>query len=95
MDYLKRVGQDILKLPVLYKDHNDFVAVIDRQGKIRGHYNALSTREGEKLRLKLLEVLAEPAPDAEEEPQAPATEESAPDPEESPPEDSPPAGGVA
>ena len=62
MDYLRRVGQDILKLPVLYKDHNDYAAVIDKHGKIRGHYNALSSRECDKMHQKLLELLAEPGP---------------------------------
>lgn len=79
MDYMKRIGQDYLKLPVLYKDHNEVVAVIDRQGEIRGYYNALSTREGEKLRLKLLEVLAEPTPEPEDEPEEPATDEAVPE----------------
>ena len=67
MDYLKRVGQHLLKLPVLYKDHNDYAAVIDKNGVIRGHYNALSTRECEKMRVKMLELLKEPwqAPQAE------------------------------
>lgn len=65
MDYLKRVGQDLLKLPVIYKDHNDYAAVIDRTGKIRGHYNALSSRECDRLRQKLIELLAEPAPTQE------------------------------
>lgn len=60
--YIKRVGEDIFKLEVNWKGHKDYAVVVDRAGKVRGLFNAVSIRQSEKLRLLLLECLAEEPP---------------------------------
>jgi protein SCO1/2 len=59
LDYVKRVGLG-MKLDVFLKGHRDDAVVIDKQGKIRGYFNATSTRECKALRDLLVELLAEP-----------------------------------
>lgn len=65
-DYVKRVGEDIMKLEVSWRGHKDYAIVIDRVGKVRGMYDATSISQSEKLRLLLLNCLAEAAPDSNE-----------------------------
>jgi cytochrome oxidase Cu insertion factor (SCO1/SenC/PrrC family) len=59
LDYIKRVGLG-MKLDVFLKGHRDDAVVIDKQGKIRGYFNATSTRECTAMRDMLVELLAEP-----------------------------------
>ena len=59
LDYIKRVGQDIMKLPVSWKGHQDYAVVVDRQGKVRGMFDATSRNQSERLRTLLLKCLAE------------------------------------
>jgi cytochrome oxidase Cu insertion factor (SCO1/SenC/PrrC family) len=61
-DYIKRVGEDIMKLEVTWRGHKDYAIVIDREGKVRGMFDATSINQSKKLRVLLLECLAEPAP---------------------------------
>jgi cytochrome oxidase Cu insertion factor (SCO1/SenC/PrrC family) len=61
-DYIKRVGEDIMKLEVTWRGHKDYAIVIDREGKVRGMFDATSISQSKKLRVLLLECLAEPAP---------------------------------
>ncbi|QEG36973.1 SCO family protein [Bythopirellula goksoeyrii] len=61
-DYIKRVGEDIMKMPVSWRGHKDYAVVIDRAGKVRGMYDATSISQSEKLRKLLLECLAEDPP---------------------------------
>ncbi|QDT00176.1 SCO family protein [Adhaeretor mobilis] len=60
LDYVKRVGQDFMKMPVSYKGHRDDAVVIDKNGQIAGIYNATSTAETKRMQVKLKELLAEP-----------------------------------
>lgn len=61
-DYIKRVGEDIMKLEVSWKGHKDHAIVIDRAGKVRGMFDATSMTQSEKLRQLLVKCLDEKAP---------------------------------
>lgn len=61
-DYIKRVGEDIMKLEVSWKGHKDYAIVIDRTGKVRGMFDATSMTQSEKLRQLLVKCLEEKAP---------------------------------
>jgi cytochrome oxidase Cu insertion factor (SCO1/SenC/PrrC family) len=61
IDYIKRVGEDIMKLEVTWRGHKDYAIVIDRAGKVRGMYDATSMTQSEKLRLLIMDCLAEEA----------------------------------
>lgn len=61
-DYIKRVGEDIMKLEVTWRGHKDYAIVIDRAGKMRGMFDATSISQSKKLRALLLKCLAEPMP---------------------------------
>jgi protein SCO1/2 len=61
-DYIKRVGEDIMKLEVSWKGHKDYAIVIDRTGKLRGMFDATSMTQSEKLRQLLVKCLEEKAP---------------------------------
>ncbi len=61
-DYIKRVGEQIMKMPVTWRGHKDYAVVIDRAGKVRGMYDATSISQSKKLRELLLECLAEDPP---------------------------------
>ncbi len=65
LGYIKRVGTDFLKLPVTWKGHNEMAVVIDKQGKVRGMYDATRISQSKKLRTLLLECLAEEGPGEE------------------------------
>jgi protein SCO1/2 len=60
MPYVRRVGRDLFKLPVEYKQHADYGVVIDRAGQVRGIFNINSNRERERMKEMLAELLAEP-----------------------------------
>lgn len=60
--YIKRVGEDIFKMPISWKGHKDYAIVVDRAGKVRGMYDATSISQSKKLRLLILECLAEEPP---------------------------------
>jgi protein SCO1/2 len=59
MKYVRRVGRDLFKLPVEYKQHADYGVVIDRAGQVRGIFNINSQKERERMRKVLAELLAE------------------------------------
>ncbi|MDZ4656640.1 MAG: SCO family protein [Bythopirellula sp.] len=61
-DYIKRVGEEIMQLEVTWRGHKDYAIVIDRAGKVRGMFDATSISQSQKLRLLLLDCLAEEAP---------------------------------
>lgn len=61
LDYIKRVGAG-MKVDVFHKGHKDHAIVIDKQGKIRGFFNATSKRECLQMRKLIQELLAEPMP---------------------------------
>lgn len=60
LDYIKRVGEG-MKVDVALKGHKDYAVVIDKNGKIRGYFNATSKRECKALSELLVELLNEPA----------------------------------
>jgi cytochrome oxidase Cu insertion factor (SCO1/SenC/PrrC family) len=60
---VRRIGQEIFKLPVNYQGHNDYGVVVDRSGVIRSFVNINSQRDREKLRELLVELLAEAPPE--------------------------------
>ena len=59
LDYIRRIGSELMKVHVSYKGHQDYVVVIDREGKTRGMFNATSRMQSQKLRDLLLECLSE------------------------------------
>jgi len=73
LDYIKRIGKDILNMDVSWRGHKDYAVVIDKNGKVRGMYDATSTMQTKKLRQLLLECLAEEAPTEETSPSADLT----------------------
>jgi len=73
LQYIQRVGEDIMKLPITWRGHNESAVVIDRKGNVRGMYDAISTRESKRLRKLLIECLKEEAPSTVEEPSTQTT----------------------
>jgi cytochrome oxidase Cu insertion factor (SCO1/SenC/PrrC family) len=61
LDYTRRVARG-MNLSLSRQGHQDYAVVFDKTGKIRGMFEATSTRECEQLRTKLLELLAEDVP---------------------------------
>ena len=60
LGYIKKLGLDVLKVPgISLRGHSDVAVVIGRDGAVRAIYDPGSTKQIEKLRVKLLEVLAE------------------------------------
>jgi len=62
LQYIQRVGEDIMKLPINWRGHTESAVVIDRKGKVRGMHDATSTRASKLLRKLLLECLEEKVP---------------------------------
>jgi protein SCO1/2 len=75
--YIKRVAGDVLTVGgVAYKGHNDYVVVVDRNGKIAGLFNGYNTNDLKKGVALLKKCLAEDPADgksADIEPAAEAT----------------------
>jgi cytochrome oxidase Cu insertion factor (SCO1/SenC/PrrC family) len=61
-DYIKRVGEEIMKLEVSWRGHKDYAIVIDRASKVRGMFDATSISQSQKLRQLLVTCLAEKEP---------------------------------
>lgn len=61
LKYVRRIGRDLFKLPVEYKQHADYGVVIDRTGQVRGIYNVNRRAERERMREMLAELLEEKA----------------------------------
>jgi cytochrome oxidase Cu insertion factor (SCO1/SenC/PrrC family) len=61
LDYTRRVALG-MNLSLSRQGHQDYAVVFDKAGKMRAMFEATSTRECEKLRSKLLELLEEDAP---------------------------------
>jgi protein SCO1/2 len=60
--YIKRVAEDVLTVGgVAYKGHNDYVVVVDRNGKIAGLLNGYKADDQVKIVELLKKCLAEPA----------------------------------
>ena len=60
-DYVKRIASDILHLGgVSLKGHNDYAVIVNKQGKIAGMFNSLSTQECQRGVKMIEKCLAEP-----------------------------------
>ena len=64
--YIKRIGQDILSLPVLWQDHNDYGVIIDKNGRARGSYDLTRTSNHPRLIKLIKECQAEEVTSHEE-----------------------------
>jgi cytochrome oxidase Cu insertion factor (SCO1/SenC/PrrC family) len=58
LDYTQRVALG-MKLYLSRKGHQDYAVVVDKAGKIRGMFDAVSISDSERLRTKLMKCLAE------------------------------------
>ena len=74
-NYVRRVGQDFMKVPIMYKDHNDVAIVIDKHGNIRAWQNLARISDRERLRKILIECLEEEGPLDGEQPVEESSEE--------------------
>lgn len=62
LSYVKRLAEDVLTVGgVQYRGHNDYAVVVDKQGNVRGMFNAVSTRESDRMVALLEELVQEPA----------------------------------
>ena len=86
LDYIKRIGKDLMSLEINWKGHKDYAVVTDKNGKVRGMYDATSKRQTEKLKLLLQECLAEDVPSANSEPVESKPEKTTSEPEQEKPE---------
>ncbi len=59
LDYIRRVGAEIFRLPVDKKFHTDRFALVDADGAIEGFYNWPEPRQFEKLKERITEMLNE------------------------------------
>ena len=66
-NYVRRIGQDFMNVDISWRGHKDYAVVIDREGKIRGMYDAYRLSQLEKLRVLLLKCLEEDGPTSDAE----------------------------
>jgi len=59
LNYIKRIGQDILLVDLSWKGHKDYAVVVDKFGNVRGRYDATSLSQTKRLRALLLKCLQE------------------------------------
>ena len=59
LKYIKRIGRDIMQLPVTWQGHNESAVVIDQSGDVRGMYDVTSISQSKKLEVLLKKCLAE------------------------------------
>jgi protein SCO1/2 len=82
LGYINRIGKDFLQVDdVSWRGHRDYATVIDREGKIRGVFDATSRSQSQRMVELLKECLAEPAPPAERRPEASPAEGASSSPE--------------
>ncbi len=62
MDYLKRVGNDILGLTVKPKNHAKHLLVVDRAGKVRGQFDLIDSAHVTAAHDLMIQCLAEEPP---------------------------------
>lgn len=67
-DYLKQIGNDVMKLVVERQTHANHAVVIDRAGKVRGRFDVIKPAELTQMKQAMREALAEPAPEPAESP---------------------------
>lgn len=66
LGYVKRVGEDLFKLPVSWRGHSDRAIVVDKAGKIRGMFDITRRSNIDKICDLLVELLAEEGPETSE-----------------------------
>jgi protein SCO1 len=70
IDYIKRIGRDILLQDVQEGGHRNSALVIDRDGKIRGSFDLLDPAKTAEMKSLLKELLAEKPSAAEDQPES-------------------------
>ena len=75
--YLRRVGAEVYQLPVDKQIHSENLAVLDKWGKIRGHYNWNKLPEVYEMRKALDQLLSEQEPPPPESPVLPEPDDQA------------------
>lgn len=61
-NYIRRIGQDFMKVDISWRGHKDYAVVIDKKGEIRGVFDVYRSSQLDKLRVLLLKLLKEEAP---------------------------------
>lgn len=59
LDYVQRVGHDIMKLQLGWRGHQDYAVVVDRHGEVRGMFDVNNRSAAQRLRTLLMKCLAE------------------------------------
>ena len=67
-NYIRRLGQDYMKVPVSWQGHNDFGIVVGKDGEIKAWQEIIRTSQLDKMRTILLECLEEQPTEAGEPP---------------------------
>ena len=60
MDYLKRIGSDLVELPVSERAHHTQISVVDRTGTPRGTFDVVIPRDLKRAKKLIEELLADP-----------------------------------
>ena len=61
LDYVERIGHDMMQLPVERQTHSNRAVVLDRTGKVRGRFQVTEPNQLAMMRRVLVTCLAEPA----------------------------------
>lgn len=79
-EYLKKVANDILRLPMQEYTHSDQVVLFDRKGEIYGTYAVLQPKQALQLKKDIAKLLgqSEPEPDVDSEIEGSNTEDAGP-----------------
>lgn len=67
LDYVERIGHEMMQLPVERQTHSNRAVVIDRRGKVRGRFRVTEPNQLAIMRRVLATCLAEPAAAKEDE----------------------------
>ncbi len=59
LTYIRRVGAEVFRLPVNRKFHTEKFVLVDAQGQIVGYYDWPETKQFEKLKTKIRELIAQ------------------------------------
>ena len=59
LDYVQRIGQDVMKLAIEHQTHSDRAAVFDRTGKVRGRFRVTDPNQLVLLKALLVRCLEE------------------------------------
>jgi cytochrome oxidase Cu insertion factor (SCO1/SenC/PrrC family) len=62
LDYVTRIGRDVMQLAVQHQTHSDRAVVIDRAGKVRGRFLLTDSNQVVLMSRLLIQCLREPVP---------------------------------